>query len=239
MTRYFDFDQDDVKVEEQQPDTEITLGWGTIAGIVAALLVICGLCFGLGYKVGHRRPALAAQVAQTAAPDQEPLEGNSSVPKPTASDQAAVPPPEPSNATPPTAAEGGDASSSVPEATAAAPQPGLQPQPTTTLQSAQSQMRPALGGINTDMAQADAVQGVRTAPPSSETLMVQVAAVKHAEDANVLTDALRKRAYPVSQQRDPADGLIHVRVGPFNNRDEANRWRMKLLNDGYNAVVQP
>jgi len=30
-----------------------------------------------------------------------------------------------------------------------------------------------------------------------------------------------------------------VQIGPFYNRDEAYRWRQKLLNDGYNAIVQP
>jgi cell division protein FtsN len=30
-----------------------------------------------------------------------------------------------------------------------------------------------------------------------------------------------------------------VRVGPFGTRDDASKWRMKLLNDGYNAIVQP
>jgi len=69
--------------------------------------------------------------------------------------------------------------------------------------------------------------------------VVQVAAVRNAEDAGVLTNALRRRGYPVNSQRDPADGLIHVRVGPFGTRDEANRWRDKLLGDGYNAMVQP
>ena len=69
--------------------------------------------------------------------------------------------------------------------------------------------------------------------------MVQIAAVSHQEDADVLVGALRKRGYAVSARRDPADNLIHVRVGPFNDRDEATRWRMKLLNDGYNAMIQP
>jgi cell division septation protein DedD len=69
--------------------------------------------------------------------------------------------------------------------------------------------------------------------------MVQVAAVSHAEDADVLVDALRKRGYAVTERRDPADGLIHVRIGPFASREEANRWRDKLLGDGYNAIVQP
>ncbi len=54
----------------------------------------------------------------------------------------------------------------------------------------------------------------------------------------MLVGALRKHGYAVSARRDPADSLIHVRIGPFSNRDEANRWRMKLLNDGYNAMIQ-
>jgi DedD protein len=69
--------------------------------------------------------------------------------------------------------------------------------------------------------------------------MVQVAAVKNAEDASVLMNALRRRGYPVSGQREAGDGLIHVRVGPFTSREEALRWRDKLLGDGYNAIVQP
>ena len=68
---------------------------------------------------------------------------------------------------------------------------------------------------------------------------VQIAAVTNAEDANVLTNALRKRDYPVTERREPADGLIHVRVGPFASHDEANRWRAKLQDDGYNAVIEP
>ena len=69
--------------------------------------------------------------------------------------------------------------------------------------------------------------------------MVQVAAVKNPEDAGVLMNALRRRGYPASQQRETGDGLIHVRVGPFASREEAYHWRDKLLGDGYNAIVQP
>jgi cell division septation protein DedD len=69
--------------------------------------------------------------------------------------------------------------------------------------------------------------------------MVQIAAVSHQEDADVLVNALRKRGYAVSVSQDANDGLLHVRVGPFTSRDEAARWRQKLLNDGYNAILQP
>ena len=69
--------------------------------------------------------------------------------------------------------------------------------------------------------------------------MVQIAAVSQPEDAEVLVNALRKRGYAVSARREAIDHLIHVRIGPFASRDEANLWRQRLLNDGYNAIVQP
>lgn len=69
--------------------------------------------------------------------------------------------------------------------------------------------------------------------------MVQIAAVSHQEDADVLVNALRSRGYAVAARREAVDGMIHVRIGPFSSRDAANHWRLKLLGDGYNAVVQP
>jgi cell division septation protein DedD len=69
--------------------------------------------------------------------------------------------------------------------------------------------------------------------------VVQIAAVANSEDADVLVNALRKRGYAVTARRDPTDNLIHVRIGPFGTRNIADQWRQKLLNDGYNAIVQP
>jgi len=69
--------------------------------------------------------------------------------------------------------------------------------------------------------------------------MVQIAAVQSPEDADVLVTALRRRGYSVTAMREPADGMIHVKIGPFPTHDEAGRWRDKLIGDGYNAVVQP
>ena len=46
--------------------------------------------------------------------------------------------------------------------------------------------------------------------------MVQIAAVANAEDADVLETALRKHGYAVTAARNPGDGLIHVRIGPFS-----------------------
>jgi cell division septation protein DedD len=67
--------------------------------------------------------------------------------------------------------------------------------------------------------------------------MVQVAAVSHQEDANVLVAALRRHGYAVNARREAGDGLIHVQIGPFYNRNEANAMSQRLLGDGYNANV--
>ena len=82
--------------------------------------------------------------------------------------------------------------------------------------------------------------GARVEPAlaQSSRIMVEIASVSHPEDADVLVGALRKRGYAVSSRRDPADGLLHVEVGPFANRSDAYATRQKLLNDGYNAIVQ-
>jgi cell division septation protein DedD len=69
-------------------------------------------------------------------------------------------------------------------------------------------------------------------------IMVQIAAVSHAEDAEVLVAALRRRGYPVTVRRELADNLIHVEIGPFVTRNDAEIMRQKLLSDGYNAIVQ-
>jgi cell division septation protein DedD len=80
---------------------------------------------------------------------------------------------------------------------------------------------------------------VQPALPQNAAFMVQIAAVSHVDDANVLMGALRKRGYMVVARREPADNLIHVQVGPFATRAEADAMGQRLLSDGYNAIVLP
>jgi cell division septation protein DedD len=210
------FDEDEPEPEHPLRDTEVTLGAGAVLGLVLGLLLLCGLCFGVGYAAGHHASApSAAANAPTPAPDQEPLQGNNSIPKPSAAQQTAVPPSQAPDSPPTPATSTGT-------------------NPTTT-----QPVRPALPAAGNTPQAASPAPNVHAALPASVQLMVQIAAVANPEDADVLVAALRKRGYSVIATREPADGLIHVRIGPFTSRDEANRWRDKLLGDGYNAVVQP
>lgn len=224
--------------EERAPlkprrDTELTLSSGALLGLFFGLVLLCVLCVGLGYWVGRRGSAPAAALP---VPSQ-PIAANNSLAKPPATaqaDQAQTPDADDSGQPPDGATPGANPAPVNPALSAQAP-PAAAP---AAAQTGQPAVHPALPSA------AAPVQAAQAAPapagsPQAGSLMVQIAAVSQLEDAQVLIDALRKRGYAVTAHRDPADNLIHVRIGPFATLAEANSWRMKLLNDGYNAVVEP
>lgn len=68
--------------------------------------------------------------------------------------------------------------------------------------------------------------------------MVQVAAVRIPQDAQILVDALKRHGYTAAVRNEPQDQLLHIQLGPFQSRADAMAMRGKLLADGYNAVVK-
>jgi DedD protein len=84
------------------------------------------------------------------------------------------------------------------------------------------------------------VSFARTSAPSTgaSTSVVQVAAVSHKEDATILLSALKKRGYTASVRQEPQDKLLHVQLGPFPNKKDADAMRDHLISDGYNAIVK-
>jgi DedD protein len=259
MRGYFDNEEpEDEEPEEHRHDTEVTLSTGAQLGIVFCLLLLCGLCFGLGYWVGHRgtpaAPATAANqpAAPTAAPDQEPLQGNGTLPKPSA--DAQVPPtptPDESSGTPPAPTSDTSPAPTQPQPTSAATAPPHAP--TSSPAPAPTAPKPAAPASAPRSAPVQPPAPTRTYEPPSEQpapamrpaypsetseYMVQIAAVSHSEDAYVLVNALRNHGFAATAQHMP-DGLIHVRIGPFATHEEASRMSARLLGDGYNAMVQP
>jgi DedD protein len=67
---------------------------------------------------------------------------------------------------------------------------------------------------------------------------VQVAAVSHQEDADLLVSSLKRRNYNVGIHQEPQDKLLHVQVGPFANKKDADAMRQRLQADGFNAIVK-
>ncbi len=226
------FDEGELEPAKQRRDTELTLGPTMLLGVFFGMVLLCGLFFGLGFAVGRygpsdspaagQQPATGAQASAPAASAR--LKPSATVPEPPQRATVNQPPSGSSSANPATnpqysnQAAGPGNSSGPPQVRPALPAMATSIQPT-----------PAHGG------------GLRVEPATAPTLaiMVQIAAVSHPEDAEVLVNALRRRGYAVNVRRETSDSLLHVQIGPFNNRNDANAMRQKLLNDGYNAIVQP
>ena len=203
------FDNEDFQPASMRRDTELTLGPWLLTGLGVALLALCALCFGLGYRMGHGSAQTATATPAATAPQ---IPAADAAIKPSANTAAPV-------KAPPVVDESTLSEEVSPEAppdSAAASSSTPSTLPVTTAQRAS-----------------------RTAPAVSTSPVVQIAAVSHREDADVLVNALRKRGYSVTISQDASDNLLHVRIGPFSSNAEANKWKQKLLNDGYNAIVQP
>jgi cell division septation protein DedD len=195
-----DFNPDEFRPAEFRRDTEVTLGPMMLLGLFFGLMLLCGLCFGVGYSLGsrgaHESPATGQQPGAGAA-----AQAGGSLPKRTAVQKTTSRPPS--------------AAVTVPT-----------PAPSAT--SAQSV--PALPASTTNPEQNGGTTG---------TLMVQIATVSSQEDADILISALSKRGYSATASRDASDNKLHVRIGPFTSRSNASAMCRRLLNDGYNAIVQP
>ena len=129
----------------------------------------------------------------------------------------------------PAAATATKPSSGSPLATPPAPAPD--PQPT-----------PAIVTIpTTNTAPAPAPAPVEKPAPATATpvlFIVQIAAVSHREDAETLIANLKLRGYDVNIRQETQDKLLHVQIGPFTTRKDADAMRQHLLSDGYNAIVK-
>src|SRR5580658_810229 len=230
------FDERELEPVSARRDTELTLGSGTLLAIFFGLVLLCGLCFGLGYAMGHRG-AQSSVDSTPGANTPQPLASSSTI-KPSAAAQPA---------TAPVADSGTTIDASQPQALPIGTVPVAASQ---TAPAYSNSSQPAGGGqaqvhpaLTAGTAIAPAMQSnpngvVHPALGSAGSFMVQIAAVSDQEDADVLTTALRRRGYAVTEQHEPIDNLIHVRIGPFATVAEANNWKTRLLNYGYNAIVQ-
>jgi DedD protein len=212
---------------EESRDREITLGPAMLAALVVALLALCSVCFIGGYSVGRNSQPVTAAPSPS-GPSAAQLLREQPKPGPTQTSSDAQVAAQPTPTTPETAAVG----TSTPAAASAGTASSTVAPPPSVVHAALPSEAPAGPLVST-------TAPVQSALPPAGTWMVQIAAVAHEEDADVLMTALRQRGYAVRQRRDPADNLIHVQVGPFTSENDAIAMRQRLLNDGYNAVIQP
>jgi DedD protein len=219
-----DFSREELEPVAANNDAEFTLGFGTVLTLGGLLLLVCAVCFAFGYVVGHRTTTTQGTASVLPNSKSTAFRAGSGA-KPVAGGQLAR------SAEPAADRSDVDDAPTARSATTAA---------SSDVASAQSQnngagdpwVRPALGSST------EPVLRVQPATAQVQGWMVQIAAVSRTEDADVLVNALKKRGYTVSARHEIGDNLIHVQTGPFVNRNDANAMRQKLLNDGYNAIIE-
>ena len=208
----------DMEEDDDEPlgrDREMTLGTSFIVGMFFALVLICAIFFAFGYSLG-RRSALPASGVSAAAASTE----NGSASKPA----SGVPE---SQASSPDTSAPSDSSADNNAADSGDQQPAAAAKPVTLPAKLVVKPTPV----------------TRAAAPSATTAsagqsVVQVAAVSRQADANMLMAALKRHGYNAAIHPSPQDKLLHVQIGPFATKKDAEAMRQKLIGDGYNAIVK-
>jgi DedD protein len=218
--------------ESHEQDREISLGTTTILGIFFVLALLCAVFFGFGYSLG-RRSAHPVPIADESTTTNSETTISKPAPGSLANQAAPI-------SSKPTADLGQSSASPSDTPDAATEQSQQAPVPTpvkATLTNSQPELH-AEPAAKSAPKPAAIVSVVAAAPPSAGVALVQIAAVSHQEDADVLVTALKRRGYSVTVRHEPQDKLLHVQIGPFATKKEADAMRLRLQADGYNAIVK-
>lgn len=220
---------EDEDIDSPPREREISLGATTILGIFLLLALVCAIFFGFGYSMGRR-----SSLAVAPAPDAVPPAKATAAAKPNPGLTPAINP----------STDSADASSEdAPSAGTQLPQPVHAPAevaiqqntPPTATTAARS---PADSPQPTPAVSKPDPQPVLHPTSAGGPAVVQVAAVSHQEDADMLVNALKRRGYDVAIRHESQDKLLHIQIGPYPTRKDADVMRQRLLADGYNAIVK-
>jgi DedD protein len=221
-TRY---ENDLYKSGEQ--DREISLSTTTILGIFFALALLCAVFFGFGYSMGRKSAQSVASPGEVT----------------TRSENSGSKPAPGSPATLATSSAGRQAAGETQSAIMPLDSPNAAAQATPQMPSLVKAVVPSPrsdGPAEVTPRQASkpvAIVPVAAALPSPGSSVVQVAAMSHQEDADVVAVDLKRRGYTVAVRHESQDKLFHVQIGPFASKKEADSMRQRLQTDGYNNAI--
>jgi DedD protein len=202
-------------------DREISLGTTTILGIFFALALLCAVFFGFGYSLGKHSTPPVVSAAELPAASSESIISKPAPGSPTtrsAATYVAIP------------IDSSSQTTDGPSAETTQPPPAL-----SRVKAVAADFRPDPPNKPAALKPA-AVTSVTPVTPGAS--IVQVAAVSHQEDADVLINALKHRGYNVAIHHEPQDKLLHVQIGPFPTKKDADAMKQRLQTDGYNAIVK-
>ncbi len=230
---------------DDEPPNDLVLGAPALLGIFFTVALVCAVCFGFGYSSGH---GLHLTAHQTTTAESAPAFKST----------APAPPTESANEGSRSGATATESEAPEEQTPAAKPAPGVGYAPSASAYLAET---PTHSGATTSAlngqpeaaipvpqrapatpAEQAAVVPMRAAEPAAApavSLMVQIAAVSHAADAQTLATALRHDGFASVVRTTTGDPFFHVQVGPFTSLQAAKAMRTRLADSGYNAFIKP
>ncbi len=195
-------------------------------------VAVCGVFFSLGFLVGYneRLSGSAPVTERVSTPGIVPPTVNPPAESASAPHQVAVAGQAPANPAPVTdarlaASPGGN----PPESSAKTPAAPATPPPAAPAATT----KPGTNPQKTPVAAPDAV---------GQGITLQVAALRTKQDAEALVNILKGRSYPVflvtPEYAHADDNLFRVQVGPFKTREEAEKVRAKLSQEGFKPFIR-
>ncbi len=241
MSRHLDEDDEDILPARRTSEREMTLGTGAILGIFFGLVLLLGAFFGFGYKLGSSAanstarsaglPGSAAGGLSATAATASPTGGA----KPTAGSLAVSPS---GGSAPGIIVRGGGAPVFTAPAGGSAPSHASQQQTSPAAADQPAADSPVASSRNVSTPLPSTPEYGPSSSLGSGPFVVQVAAISHQEDADLLVSALHSRGYAVAAHTEPGDKLVHIQVGPFGNKHDAEAMKQRLAADGYNAFIK-
>ena len=211
---------DDIEDPRGRRDREITLGTTMVLGIFFALAILCAVFFGFGYSIGAKHNAETTAVMPAIDTGSLAIAGGSK-PAPGMPGAPILPAKLP------------------PAEKVSVPMEALEEQAPSRAAATRAVVVPESAPVK---AAAPAPKAAAPVVPVAASVVgqtfVQVAAVSHQEDADLLVSTLKKKNYNVSIHTEPQDKLLHVQIGPFANHKDADVMRLRLQADGFNAIVK-
>lgn len=204
---------------------------GLSAGVLAVLfliwVVLCAGFFSLGFIVGYNEQSSKAEtVSERVTPP--------SVVPPLVNPPTKVSPPPATEKV--TAAR--EARNDKPSATFSVPPE--EPKPSPPRAKARTTSEPATPP--TSDTEAPPRQGAAASKEVRMGFTVQVDALRAKQDAEALVKILKARRYPVflvtPEYANSRDNLYRVQVGPFTSRDDAEKVRDRLTQEGFKPFIR-
>lgn len=208
---------------ETQDEKELILGNKQLISLFFVVVALCGVCFAMGYIIGHNSSKPAAATADGAQPQAAPARAQDSEPPPQATAQPGESAPD--SASPQDSSAGAAQDSPAPDQTPAAPAASgpIATQPGRDVPEAAHETQPV---------------SVSPAEQPGGGSYLQVSAVSK-PDAENLVRTLREQKLPALMAESPKKGLYRVLVGPYHQTAELADAKSRLKTLGFdNAFVQ-